>query len=97
MRPTRLSVLVLVLGLVITTALTLVGLTVNNWNENRLLSVQVREAATILAAAVPTIQIPLASSVGIAEATNGDPATFASFMAPSAGPVTRSSPRRFGC
>ncbi len=76
----RLAVSVLVLGLGITAALSFVAATVNSRNEDRLLNLQTREAATALTVALPTIETPLSSAVQIAEATNGDSAKFQAFM-----------------
>ncbi|HEX3565896.1 MAG TPA: PP2C family protein-serine/threonine phosphatase, partial [Acidimicrobiales bacterium] len=59
--------------------------TVNNRNENRLLGLQVRQAATALGAVLPTVQTPLVSAVGVAEATDGNAAKFTALMAPEVG------------
>jgi hypothetical protein len=80
-RPSPLTGLVLVVGLVITALLALVAATVNARNEDRLLSLQVREAGTTLAGILPTIETPLASATAIADATNGAASQFDDFMA----------------
>jgi hypothetical protein len=49
----------------------------------------VREAATVVGAAVPNIQTPLASALLLANATNGSAASFEQLMAPSVGPKLR--------
>ncbi|MGA7418082.1 MAG: PP2C family protein-serine/threonine phosphatase [Acidimicrobiales bacterium] len=85
-RLTRLSLLVLGIGLVITGALAWTASALNDRNENRLLGLQVREAATALGGILPSIEIPLASSVGIANATGGDASQFNNFMAAYVGP-----------
>lgn len=76
----RLSVLVLVLGLLITASLAFIAATVNNRNENHLLNVQVHEAGTVLAGAIPTIEVPLASGAAIAVTANGGASQFDRFM-----------------
>jgi serine phosphatase RsbU (regulator of sigma subunit) len=81
LRPTLLTVLVMVVGLLITGSLALLAATVNDRNENRLLLVQVHEAGTVLAGAVPTIETPLASGAAIASMSNGHVDQFDKFMA----------------
>jgi serine phosphatase RsbU (regulator of sigma subunit) len=80
LRPARLTVLVTVFGLLTTGALAFLAATVNNRNENRLLLVQVREAGTVLAGAIPTIETPLASGAAIAGVSNDQVHQFARFM-----------------
>ena len=82
----RLSLVVLAIGLVITGALAWTASVVNDRNESRLLGLQVREAATALGGFLPSLEIPLASSVGIANATGGDAAKFNGFMDAYVGP-----------
>ncbi len=84
--PAGLSLLVLAIGLVITGALAWTASAINDRNESRLLGLQVREAATALGGFLPSIEIPLASSVGIANATDGDASQFSDFMAAYVGP-----------
>ena len=79
-RPAPLTLIVLCTGLAITGLLSWVTYSINVHNEDRLLQLQARQAATILAGAVPTIQTPLASAVEIAGASNGDPDNFEAFM-----------------
>lgn len=67
--PTPLTLVVLCVGLAVTGLLTWVTYSINVHNEDRLLRLQTRQAATILAGAVPTIQTPLASAVEIAGAS----------------------------
>jgi serine phosphatase RsbU (regulator of sigma subunit) len=75
-----------VLGLLITASLAFVAATVNNRNENRLLNVEVHEAGTVLAGAIPTIEVPLASGAAIAVTTTGGAAQFDQFMVNYVGP-----------
>jgi serine phosphatase RsbU (regulator of sigma subunit) len=74
------SLVVLVLGLLITAVLAWTCWTVNDRNETRLLRTQVQEGGTLLAAALPAIETPLTSAVDIAQATGGDPAKFSAYM-----------------
>jgi serine phosphatase RsbU (regulator of sigma subunit) len=78
-------VVVFVVGLLVTGALAGAASTVNHRNESRLLGLQVRQAATTLGAVVPTVQTPLVSAVGVAEATGGNAAKFTALMAPDIG------------
>ena len=61
------------MGLVVTAALALTSLAVYNRNERRLLNLRVRELNLVLAATVPSIETPLASSAELAHATGGSP------------------------
>ncbi len=82
-RGQHVSVLVvLVVGVLITAVLSLGARSVHNSNENRLLRQRVREVATVVAAAIPTVQTPLASAAVLAEATNGNLAAFRRLMVP---------------
>jgi serine phosphatase RsbU (regulator of sigma subunit) len=92
--PSPLSLVVLLIGLVLTTVLALVCATIHDHDENRLLSLQVRQAASVVSAALPAIQIPLTSAAELAEATRGDPQRFRVAMAPyvsSKGPFVSAS------
>jgi serine phosphatase RsbU (regulator of sigma subunit) len=83
---TGIAVVVLIVGLLVTAALTVTSRIVYNHNENRLLLARMRELALVLTSAVPQIQTPLASADAFADATGGDTAKFRAFMAPSVGP-----------
>ncbi|HLH29439.1 MAG TPA: hypothetical protein VKW77_11005, partial [Acidimicrobiales bacterium] len=85
-RPSAQPFLVLAVGLAVTGLLAFTCWTVNDRNETRLLRIQVREAGTVVAAAIPSIEAPLASAVDIADATGGDPAKFAAYMDRQVGP-----------
>jgi hypothetical protein len=76
---------VLVVGQVITGLLAWTCWVVNDRNETRLLRTQVQEAGTVLTAAVPDVETPLTSAVDIAEATDGNVATFATYITPYVG------------
>jgi serine phosphatase RsbU (regulator of sigma subunit) len=83
-RPWRHSsvLLVLVVGLVITIALSLGARSVHDSNEDRLLRQRAREVAAVAAAAIPNVQTPLSSAAVIADATKGNVAAFRSLMTP---------------
>lgn len=81
----RVTMVVFVVGLLVTGALAWAASTVNNGTEKRLLGLQVRQAATALGAVVPTVETPLVSAVGVAEATDGNAARFTALMAPDVG------------
>jgi serine phosphatase RsbU (regulator of sigma subunit) len=51
-----------------------------NSNEKRLLALRVKDAGSLLTAALPGLQTPLASAAELAAATGGDPARFRAFM-----------------
>jgi serine phosphatase RsbU (regulator of sigma subunit) len=80
------AALALVVGLVVTAAFSLTSLALYNRNENRLLSLRVRELGLVLSAAVTSIQTPLASAAELADATDGNRQKFRAFMAPYVGP-----------
>lgn len=73
------------MGLVVTAALTVTALALYDHNETRLLDLRARELASVLTAAVPTIQTPLASAAELADATDGNTQKFRAFMAPYVG------------
>jgi hypothetical protein len=79
-RPSSLSTLVLLAGLVLTGSLTWVSVTIHDHNENRLLNLELRQAASVVSAAVPSIQIPLSSAAELAAATNGGSQQFEHYM-----------------
>jgi serine phosphatase RsbU (regulator of sigma subunit) len=86
-KPAPLALVVLCVGLVITGVLSWATYSINVHNEGRLLQLQARQAATILAGAIPSIQTPLASAVEIAGVTGGDPTKFDAFMQAYVGPT----------
>ncbi len=71
----------LVVGLVLTGALAWSSASIHARNEDRLLNLQLRQAASVVSAAIPTIQIPLTSAAALAEATGGDAHQFHQYMA----------------
>jgi serine phosphatase RsbU (regulator of sigma subunit) len=84
-RPSRAGVIALIMGLVVTAALTLTALILYDRNETRLLRLSALELGSLITAAVPTVQTPLASAAELADATGGDARKFRAFMAPYVG------------
>jgi serine phosphatase RsbU (regulator of sigma subunit) len=83
-RPIHLGTLVVLLvGFVVTAALSLGAEAVHNTNEDRLLKQRVREAGAVASAAIPTLATPLASAATVADVTNGNVASFQQLMTPS--------------
>ena len=79
----RAASVVLLVGLAMTGLLAWVVSVVNSRNETRLLQVQVREGATVIAELVSFVQTPLASAADIANATGGSVSKFEAFMTPN--------------
>lgn len=77
----RLSVVILVLGLALTTVLSALCYVVNERAESRLLALETKQAAATLELALPTVQTPLTSAAEIAEASDGNPAHFRRYLA----------------
>jgi hypothetical protein len=98
-RPGPLSGLVLLVGLLLTGSLAWVTSSIHDHNEGRLLDVELHQAATVVSAALPSIQIPLNSAAELAAATNGDPQQFQDYMTPyteGKGPFASASLWRVG-
>jgi serine phosphatase RsbU (regulator of sigma subunit) len=82
-RPVHLGTIVVVLvGLLITAGLSFGARAVHDTNEDRLLLQRVRETAAVVTASVPSIQTPLSSAAVLAEATNGAPDSFRGLLNP---------------
>jgi serine phosphatase RsbU (regulator of sigma subunit) len=80
------TILVLVVGLLITAAVTWTAWTLNAKTESRLLRVQTEQAGDVLTAAVPNTETPLATAAQIAEVTGGSPIAFTQYFSPFVGP-----------
>jgi serine phosphatase RsbU (regulator of sigma subunit) len=80
------TILVVVVGLLITATVTWTAWTLNARTESRLLRLQTEQAADVLTAAVPNTQTPLATAAQIAEATGGSPGAFTRYFSPFVGP-----------
>src|SRR4051794_15917016 len=77
MRPVWKNVaVVVVIGVVVTSALAIGAHRVHDNNEQRLLDQRVREVGAVLGAAIPSLQASLSSISTLAGVTTGDPATF---------------------
>jgi len=83
--PTALAALVAVVGATTTGALTWATWVSDRGNEQRLLTVQTRQAAAVLAGTILTIQDPLVTSLRICAATGGDRQQFVDVMGPEVG------------
>ncbi|HEY5251802.1 MAG TPA: PP2C family protein-serine/threonine phosphatase [Acidimicrobiales bacterium] len=79
-QPNSLSILVFLAGLVLTGALAWIAISIHDHNEDRLLNLELKQAASVVTAAVPSIQIPLTSAAELAAATNGSPQQFQKYM-----------------
>jgi serine phosphatase RsbU (regulator of sigma subunit) len=75
-----LTIAVLLVGLVTTAALSWVSYTVNSHNESRLLDLQARQTGTLLQVVIPSIQTPLASATALASTSDGNPASFRTYI-----------------
>lgn len=81
-----LSVVVVLVGLVLTGALAWGASEIHQRNENRLLNLELKQAASVLTVAIPSIQIPLVSAAELGDATKGAPAAFHKYMGTFVGP-----------
>jgi hypothetical protein len=72
-------------GLVVTGALVWVSAVLNTNNEHRLLGLRARDVGSVLTAALPTIETPLASAAALADATGGNAQKFERFVGPYVG------------
>jgi hypothetical protein len=84
-RLSSLSLSVALAGLVLTGLLGWATATIHDHNEDRLLTLELHQAASVVTAAIPSIQIPMTSAAELADATNGDPQQFRDAMAPYVG------------
>jgi serine phosphatase RsbU (regulator of sigma subunit) len=85
-RPSGAAAFALVVGLLITAALSVTTSLLYDHNEHRLLRLRARELSLVLTAIVPSLQTPLASAAELADATGGDPKKFRRFMGSYVGP-----------
>ncbi len=79
------ALVALLVGLLVTAALSATTLVLYNRSERRLLNLRMRELGLVLSSALPATQTPLASAATLADATGGDAAKFRSFLAPYVG------------
>jgi serine phosphatase RsbU (regulator of sigma subunit) len=83
--PHRSTLAVLAVGALITALLTWTSWSLNNHNEGRLLNLQAKQVESVLTEAVPTTQTPLEVGTEIAQASDGNVATFRNYMAHQVG------------
>jgi hypothetical protein len=76
------SIVVALIGIVVTLALALGAASVNSNNEDRLLRQRAREVGDVAKSAVSTVQTPLSAGAFVAEATGGNVADFKIVMTP---------------
>jgi serine phosphatase RsbU (regulator of sigma subunit) len=84
-KPVRAAVIVFVVGVALTGAAVWGSWRSNQHNEDRLLQIQARQAASVIGAAVAGIVQPLPTALRVAAETSGSPASFEHAMAPSVG------------
>lgn len=76
------TVLVLVIGLLITASFAVGTRLLRNDNEDRLLQQRINEVATVASSSIGSTHAPLSAAAALAETTNGDTASFKRLMAP---------------
>ena len=86
MGPARASLLVVVVGVLITASVTWTAWALDRHNEQQLLDVQTRQAAAVLSSTVLGIQDPLTTALDVESATGGSTAEFARFASTYVGP-----------
>ncbi len=84
--PGRATVIVALVGLLITVSVSWTAWTLNRHNEHRLLEVQSRQAAAVLSATILSLQNPLDTTLQIENATGGSLQQFNQFASTYAGP-----------
>jgi serine phosphatase RsbU (regulator of sigma subunit) len=84
--PRRLALVIGLVGLAITGAVSWTAWTSDRSNEHRLLQVQTQQAGDVIGSALVGIEDPLSTALQIAVATDGDAARFQRQMAPETDP-----------
>jgi type II secretory pathway pseudopilin PulG len=79
------AIAIVIVGLLVTGALTWISAHDYTRNEHRLLQARARDVGATLTAALPTVQTPLASAVALADATSGNVSKFKNFIGPYVG------------
>jgi serine phosphatase RsbU (regulator of sigma subunit) len=74
------------IGLLVTASVSWTSLVLDRHNEQRLLEVQTRQAAAVIASTILNISDPLSTALQIAKATGGDPQKFDRLMSSNVGP-----------
>jgi hypothetical protein len=83
-RPHRLPIAVLLVGAAVTALLTWAATTANTSSDHRLLTLQVRQAASVLGAILPNVQTPLTAAFDSSAATHNTQA-FKQIISPDVG------------
>jgi serine phosphatase RsbU (regulator of sigma subunit) len=84
--PLRAAVIVAVVGLVLTLAVSGTAWTLNRHNEHRLLEVQTQQASAVLSATILGLRDPLETALETATATGGSAQQFDKFASTTVGP-----------
>ena len=82
-RPGRVSLAIIVVGLVVTATISWAAWRIDHNSEHRLLVVQTRQAANVVSSAIVAIEDPLQNGLDVAAATGGDPQQFSRYLATS--------------
>ena len=84
--PLRATVIVVVVGLLVTLSVTWTAWTLNRHNEHRLLEVQTRQAAAVLGSTILSLRNPLDTTLQIEHATGNSASQFDRFTSTFVGP-----------
>ncbi len=85
MSPRRATLIVSLIGVLITLSVSWTAWTLNRHNEHRLLEVQTRQAAEVLSSTILTLRDPLVTELQVASATGGGVQHFEQFGASNVG------------
>ncbi len=77
------TVIVLVIGLLLTASIAVGTRLLRNDNEDRLLDQRINEASTVISSATASSHVPLTAAAALAETTNGNPDAFKRLLAPT--------------
>jgi hypothetical protein len=80
-RQGRVSLTIIVVGLIVTAVISWTAWRIDRNSEHRLLVVQTRQAANVVSSAILAIEGPLQNGLDVAAATNGDGQQFSRYMA----------------
>ncbi len=81
----RSPLIVALVGILVTIALTWTAAALNSSNERKLLKLRAKEVAAALTGVLPEIQTPLGSAAALADATGGNRARFTQLISPYVG------------
>ena len=85
--PTRFALIVGLIGLLVTGSVSWTAWALDRHNEHRLLEVQTRQAAAVIASTILSVSDPLSTALQIAEATGGDARSFDRVISAYVGPT----------